>query len=155
MTGDPKKELEEATEAVENLIEENKLPFARWLIKLLVEKVAVPVLVPALTAAGTAATGWYMIGQYQVKDEVKQEVRTHEDVRELIREAMDAHDEPTSDAAEPPLPDLEELRRLWEEEYAQPANLQIKGEMGGDGDTPQQFPIELVQEELERVGKKR
>ena len=45
MSEEARKELDEAADALKDLSEELKLPFNRWLIKLIVEKLLVPRIV--------------------------------------------------------------------------------------------------------------
>ena len=141
MTEDAKKELEEAVDAVEELIEANEMPFSRWLIKLLVEKMIVPAVVPALTAAGTSVVGWYMIGQNQLTERALEagleagsaQVEKLDRARELVEEA-DPIPEPTPDSRvriEVELEKrLEELRKKWEERTREMASRPLPTEEG-------------------------
>jgi hypothetical protein len=133
MTEDAKKELEEAVDAVEELIEANEMPFSRWLIKLLVEKMIVPAVVPALTAFGTSVVGWYAIGQNQLTDKALQagleagaaQVEKLDRARELVDEATPEPVRGAGGITPPPEPSraelelelerkLLELREKWE-----------------------------------------
>jgi len=141
--------------------EEVKLPFSRWAIKLIVEKLLAPVIVPALTAALTAAGGWYAIGQYHVDGRVREEVLTHEAVRDMIQDAIEDEEpapattpDPDPEPApleDPPghvvgeLPDIETLRTMWEKRTTTQGAQRVQA----------QFPRELVEEELRRLEAKK
>ena len=102
--GDAEEELEEATEAVRDLIDDHKLPFSRWLIKLLVEKLLVPVLVPVIVAMGTSVCGWYFIGQGAMKEQAS---KAAEHQVERLEEASLLVDEIV------PMPRVGSLPELW------------------------------------------
>lgn len=127
---------------VEHDEDKPELPFARWLIKLLIEKLVVPALVPALTAACTSAMGWYVVGQYQVKDEVKAEVEKHEAVKDVVELAGE---EVT----------LEELERLWRERHPVQQDVSVETDETSQF-VPAQFepfPVELIEQRIKLEGK--
>lgn len=135
--GEAKKELEEAVEAVEELIEGHKMPFRRWLIKLIVEKLLAPVLASAITAALTSILGWYVIGQQQVQLEAQKvgieagakaagaEAAKLEEARALLAEWEASRRAPVPPVDKPKALEkadidaaLKKMRAEWEKRYA-------------------------------------
>lgn len=139
MAEEARRELGEAVEAVEGLIDSNKMPFGRWLIKLIVEKLIVPVIVPSVMAVVTSVCGWYFYGQAQLEGvsleagarAAEAEVEKLDRARELVADVEP--DSPrvfaTSDAIKP-LSDSEvedrvdEIRDRWEAEELEEETLE-------------------------------
>jgi len=163
---DAKKELEEATEAVEELIDDNKTPFGRWLIKLIVEKLLAPVLTAAITAALTAILGWYAIGQKQVQLEAQKvgieagakaaeaEAEKLEEARALIAdwEERETSSQPSLPVAPKPLEleaALEKMRGEWKSRHER--SVPLTG-LKGDPDTSNAINLmqQQIQEQRER-----
>jgi hypothetical protein len=131
MAEEARRELGEAVEAVEELIDANSLPFGRWVIQLFVKEVLVKAIIPAGTALVTSICGWYFIGQTQLEGRAldagaraaEVQVEKLDRARELVSDVEPLVGSPRVFAplTEPkPLSDaelevrLEEVRDRWE-----------------------------------------